>query len=247
MILVRYKIIFSYDGSKFNGYQKQKSIKNTIQGTMEDALKYINDGKDTKLCSSGRTDKGVSAYMQVGHVDIDVNITPYKLKRALNSLIPDSIHVIDVEKVNDDFHARYMVKEKTYIYRINMGEFNPIEKDYVCQLGKELDIDLLKEEIKCFEGTHDFSAFCSNEDKKEDCVRTIFKTSVEKKDNYVTFSFTGNGFLKYMVRIMSGYLISVSLGKQEKGKIPYYFENTQKKVTTKTAVATGLYLKDIKY
>jgi tRNA pseudouridine38-40 synthase len=244
---VRYKITFSYDGSKFNGYQKQKSISNTIQGIMEDALKYINDGKDTKLCSSGRTDKGVSAYMQVGHADIDVNITPYKLKRALNSLIPDSIHVIDAEKVDDDFHARYMVKEKTYIYKINTGEYNPIEKDYVCQLGKELDIELLKDEIKDFIGTHDFSSFCSNEDKKEDCVRTIYKTSITKKDNYVIFSFTGNGFLKYMVRIMSGYLISVSLGKQEKGKIPYYLTNTKNKVTTKTATPTGLYLKDIKY
>lgn len=244
---MRYKITFSYDGSKFNGYQKQKGIENTIQGVIENALKYINNNKDTKLCSSGRTDKGVSAYKQVAHTDIDVKITPYKLKCALNSLIPDTIHVYAVEKVDDDFHARYMVKEKTYIYKINTTEFNPIEKDYVCQLCKELDVDLLKDEIKEFIGTHDFSSFCSNEDKKGDCVRTIYKTSVKKEGNYVIFSFTGNGFLKYMVRIMSGYLISVSLGKQEKGKIPYYLNNTQKKVTTKTAAATGLYLYDINY
>ncbi len=244
---MRYKITFSYDGSKFNGYQKQKGIKNTIQENIENALKYINDGKATKFTSSGRTDKGVSAYKQVGSCDIDVKITEYKLKRALNSLLPDTIHVISTEEVNDDFHARYMAKEKTYIYKINTGEYNPIEKDYVCQLNKELDIDLLKEEIKDFIGTYDFSAFISNEDKKDTNVRTIYKTSITKNKDIVTISFTGNGFLKYQVRIMCGYLINVGLGKIEKGKIKYYLNNPKKKVTTKTAPSAGLYLKDVKY
>lgn len=243
---MRYKIIFSYDGSKFNGYQKQKGISNTIQGRIEEALKDINNNKETKFTSSGRTDKGVSAYMQVGSCNIDVKITPYKLKRALNSRLHDSIHIIDVLEVDENFHPRYMVKEKTYIYKINMGEYNPIEKDYVNQLCKELDVDVIKEEIKFFEGTHDFSAFCSNEDKKEDCVRTIFKTDVEKDNNYLIITFTGNGFLKYMVRVMVGYLIDVSLGKREKGKINNYFKSKEK-VTTKTAAATGLYLKEVKY
>lgn len=244
---MRYKITFSYDGSKFNGYQKQKGIENTIQGVMEKALKQINDNKDTKLHASGRTDKGVSAYKQVGHTDIDVNITPYKLKCALNTLTPDTIYVIDAEKVDDGFHARYMAKEKTYIYKVNTGIYNPIEKDYVCQLNKELDIDLLKNEIKDFIGTYDYSAFISNEDKKEENIRTIKKASITKDKDIVTFSFTGNGFLKYQVRIMCGYLISVSLGKTEAGKIKYYLSHPEKKVTTKTAVPTGLYLKEVKY
>ena len=244
---MRYKIVFSYDGSKYNGYQKQKGLSNTIQGIMEDALKYINNGKNTKLCSSGRTDKGVSAYMQVAHADIDVNITPYKLKRALNSLIPDSIYVKEVYEVDDNFHARYMVKEKTYEYVINLGEYNPIEKDYVNQLCKNVDIDKIKREIKYFIGTHDFSAFCSNEDKKEDSVRTIFDASISVKNNYLKIRFTGNGFLKYMVRIMVGYLIDVGISKQEEGLIDSYFDYKGKKVTTKTIAATGLYLIDVKY
>ena len=244
---MRYKIVFSYVGSKFGGYQKQKGIKNTIQGVMEDALKYINAGKDTKLCSSGRTDKGVSALMQVGHADIDVDITPYKLKRALNSLLPDTIYVKNVEPTDGEFHSRYMVKEKTYKYVVNLGEYNPIEKDYVYQLCKSVDIDKIKRDIKYFVGTHDFSCFCSNEDKKDDCVRTIYKATVLEKDNYLIFEYTGNGFLKYMVRIITGYLLDVGLGKQEEGKIEFYFDSKQKKVTTKTAAATGLYLKEIKY
>ncbi len=243
---MRYKITFSYDGSKFNGYQKQKGIENTIQGRIETALKDINNNKETKFTSSGRTDKGVSAYKQIGSCDLCVSITPYKLKRALNSRLHDSIHIIEVEETNDEFHPRYMLKEKTYIYKVNIGEYNPIEKDYVCQLCKDIDMDIMKKEIKDFIGEHDFSAFCSNQDKKDNCVRTIYDASIKQEENYVIFSFTGNGFLKYMVRVMCGYLISVGLGKQLPGRINEYF-NSKQKVTTKTAVATGLYLKDIKY
>ena len=243
---MRYKITFSYDGSKFNGYQKQKGISNTIQGKIEEALKSINNGTSTKFTSSGRTDKGVSAYKQVGSCDISVNITPYKLKRAMNSLLPDTIHIIDAVEVDDDFHPRYMLKEKTYVYKVNTGEYNPIEKDYVCQLCKKLDINLLKEEIKDFIGEHDFSAFCSTQDRKENCVRTIFDAYIKEDGNYVYFTFKGNGFLKYMVRIMCGYLISVSLGKTKPNNIKTYFK-TKEKVATKTAVATGLYLEDVKY
>lgn len=243
---MRYKITFSYDGSKFSGYQKQKGINNTIQGKIEEALKSINNGTSTKFTSSGRTDKGVSAYKQVGSCDIGVDITPYKLKRAMNSLLPDTIHVIDAVEVDDDFHPRYMLKEKTYVYKVNTGEYNPIEKDYVCQLCKKLDINLLKEEIKDFIGEHDFSAFCSTQDRKENCVRTIFDAYIKEDGNYVYFTFKGNGFLKYMVRIMCGYLISISLGKTQPNNIKTYFK-TKEKVTTKTAVATGLYLEDVKY
>ena len=110
----RFLITFSYDGTNYNGYQKQHGL-NTIQGCMEEALKYINNGKDTKLVSSGRTDAFVHANNQKAHVDISVNITEEKLKRALNSLIPNDIYVKNAKIVQDDFHARFMVKRKEYV------------------------------------------------------------------------------------------------------------------------------------
>ena len=168
---MRYLIRFSYDGTSYNGFQKQRHLDNTIQGKMELALKQINNGKDTKLTASGRTDRGVHALDQCAHVDIDVDITPYKLKRALNSLLNDDIHVFHVEEVDSEFHARYMVKKKIYMYKINTGEFNPIERNISYQLGKNLDVDKMNNAIKDFIGKHDFSAFCSNEDKKEDCIK----------------------------------------------------------------------------
>ena len=124
---------FSYDGSKYSGYQKQPK-KKTIQGELEKALKQLNAGKEVSLVASGRTDAGVHAYNQRAHFDMENNIPCSKLKKAINSLIPDSIYIKGVCEVEDNFHARFNVKAKEYIYKINMGMYNPIEKDYIYQL-----------------------------------------------------------------------------------------------------------------
>ena len=113
--MTRFLINFSYDGSNYNGYQKQKGL-NTIQGKLEDSLKQINNSKTTRVHSSGRTDAKVHAVNQYAHVDIDVNITEYKLKCALNSLLPNDIYVKKTKIVDNNFHARYMVSRKEYIY-----------------------------------------------------------------------------------------------------------------------------------
>ena len=125
---MRYLITFSYDGSKFKGYQKQPRLK-TVQSEIEHALKTINNDVAIDIHASGRTDAGVHALNQKAHFDLDMDITPEKLGRALNSLISDYIYIKNVEIVDSSFHARFNVKAKEYIYRINMGEYSPIEKD----------------------------------------------------------------------------------------------------------------------
>ena len=242
---MRYLIRFSYDGTNYNGFQKQKRDKNTIQGKIEDALKYINNGKDTKLTASGRTDKGVHAMDQCAHTDIDVNITPYKLKRALNSLLEDDIHIISVEEVDNEFHARYMVKKKTYMYIINTGEYNPVNRNSVYQLNKKLDIDKMNNAIKDFIGKHDFSSFCSNEDKKEDCNKEIYDAYIKEEGDLIFIYFTGNGFLKYMVRTMVGYLIEIGLNKRDNDIKERFKLSKREKI--RTANPEGLYLYKVEY
>ena len=241
----RYLIKFSYDGTNFNGFQKQKHDSNTVEENMINALTYINNKKYTKLVASGRTDKKVHALSQMAHFDLEVDITKNKLKRALNSLIREDIHVISVKEVDNSFHARYMVKEKTYIYKINMGEYNPLERNYIFQLCKKLDTKKIDEKISKFIGTHDFSFFCSNEDKKENCIRTIYDAKTSIKDDILTISFTGNGFLRNMVRIMVGYLIDVGLNKEVKDIDELFKEKRRSKV--KTINPEGLYLYNVKY
>ena len=243
---MRYKITFSYDGTNFNGYQVQPKLR-TVQEELEKSLKYINNGIDTSITSSGRTDNGVHALCGKAHVDIDVKITPYKLMRAMNSNLPEDIHVIKAEIVDDSFHARYMVKEKEYQYKLNMGEYNPIERNYVYQYGKKLDIDKMKSAIKYFLGTHSFKSFTPNKDKRENYIREINYVNISEKDNILTFTFRGNGFIKYQIRNMVGYLIKVGENKKNGSDIPKILEDEDRRMASITAHPEGLYLTNVIY
>ena len=243
---MRFLIKFSYDGSNYTGFQTQKGHE-TIQEKMEEALTKINDGKYTPIVATGRTDKKVHALAQYGHADIDVKINEKKLKRAMNSNLPDDIHVIETKIVDDDFHARYDVKEKIYKYIINTGEYNPLERNYVFQYNYKLDIDSMKKAIKYFEGTKDFRAFVTENKEKNNCIRTITKTSIEVKNNKVYFRFIGDGFLRYQVRNMVGILLRVGQNKISPEIVDKIIESKDRTKSGKTAPAEGLYLVDVKY
>ena len=243
---MRYLIHFSYDGTNFAGYQKQPGHR-CVESELEKALYSINNYTITKVVGAGRTDRGVHANHQCAHFDINVDISLYKLKCALNSLLPLDIHVFKVENVDNNFHARYMVKEKTYKYIINCGEYNPIERNYVYQYCKELDLDKMNEEIKAFIGKHDFKPFVSLESKKDDYVREIFDAYIEKNGDKLIFYFTGTGFMKYQVRNMVGTLFKVGKGKLEVGIVEKIFEDNNYSKYITTIKREGLYLEDIKY
>lgn len=243
---MRYLIKFSYDGTNFCGYQKQPG-KRCVESELERALYDINNHKNTKIVGAGRTDRGVHARCQCAHFDLDIDITLYKLKCALNSLLPDDIHVFSTEVVDKDFHARFMVKKKTYKYIINCGEYNPMERNYVYQYCKKLDVDKMKKEIKSFIGVHDFKPFVSEEALKEDYTREIYEAYIEEDNDKVTFTFVGTGFMKYQVRNMVGTLFKVGKGKLEYGIVDKIFkDNTLSKYIT-TIKREGLYLDNIEY
>ena len=244
---MRYLIKFSYDGTNYSGFQKQKGL-NTIEEKLEEALTKINNGKKTTITATGRTDKGVHALCQYGHVDIEVNITEKKLKRAMNSNLPDDIHVIETKVVPNDFHARYNVKEKEYKYIINVGEYNPLERNYVYQYNYNLNIDSMKEAIKYFEGEHDFRSFVTDNKEKENCIRTITYTNIEtNNNNKIIITFKGNGFLRYQVRNMIGLLIKIGENKISPDSVENIIESKDRTKASKTAPAEGLYLVNVKY
>ncbi len=242
---MRYLITFSYDGSKYGGYQKQLDI-NTIQSELEEALTKLNN-KETSIVASGRTDRGVHAINQKAHFDLDINITPDKLKMALNSLIPNDIYVKDCKEVDSDFHARFNVKSKEYIYKINLGEYNPIEKDYIYQYGKSLDIKAMEEAIKYFIGMHNFKSLVAADDVRDNYDREIISANINVVDDIMTISFVGTGFLRYMVRNMVGLLIEIGEGKRNPSDVLTILEKEDRKASGKTASACGLYLKNVNY
>ena len=247
---MRYLITFSYDGSKFKGYQKQLKER-TVQGEIEKALKKINGNKEVSIIASGRTDAGVHAYNQKAHFDLEMrHITPDKLKLALNSLLPDDIYIKSVEIVSEDFHARFNVKAKEYIYVINMGEYNPIEKDYIYQCNKKLDVVEMERALKYLEGTHDFKSFTKTSDEKNDYVRTIVQANLIrdlKNVNKITINFLGTGFLRYQVRNMVGVILEIGEGKRKSEDIIDILAAKDRRKAGKTASPEGLYLNDVLY
>ena len=243
---MRFLIKFSYDGAAYNGYQYQPGL-DTIQERLETALKIINNNKVTPITATGRTDKGVHALCQYGHADLDVNITEYKLKRAMNSNLPPDIHVIETKLVPNDFHARYNVASKEYKYYINLGEYNPIERNYVFQYNYKLNVDAMQQAIKVFEGTHDFRAFVTENKEKENCVRTITSATVEQAGNKLIITFIGDGFLRYQVRNMVGILIKVGENKMSTADVEKILASKDRTTSGKTAPAVGLYLTKVTY
>lgn len=243
---MRFLIKFSYDGSLYNGFQTQKGL-NTIQENLENALTKINNGIKTTITATGRTDKGVHALCQYGHADLSVDITEHKLKRALNSNLPEDIHVIETRIVDSNFHARYNVKNKTYKYLINLSEYNPLERNYVFQYNHSLNIDAMKKAINYFKGEHDFRAFVTDNKEKENCIRIIEETDITMENNKIIITFIGNGFLRYQVRNMVGYLIKVGENKVSPETVKEVIESKDRTKSGKTAPAEGLYLYDIQY
>ena len=242
---MRYLITFSYDGSKYFGYQKQKGV-NSVQEDLEKVLSLINN-KPVSVCASGRTDAGVHANGQCAHFDIDISITPDKLKNALNGLLNGNIYVKSVVEVPDTFHARFYVKQKEYIYKINTGEYSPIYKDYIYQYCKPLDVDSMKTAIKSFEGEHNFKSFTKANVETNNFARIIYSTAVTKDNDIITIKFVGNGFMRYMFRNMVGFLIEIGEGKRNISDVNSVLLEEDRTKAGKTAPPEGLYLNKVTY
>lgn len=242
---MRYLINFSYLGRNFSGSQKQKDLR-TVQGEIEKVLTNINNNY-VKVTLAGRTDAKVNALGQKAHFDLDKTISCHKLKGALNSYLNDDIYVNDVLIVKESFHARYMVKQKTYEYKINMGIYNPLFKDFIYQYCKKLNIKKMKKAIKYFVGNHDFTLFSSASDKRIDKRRIITHASLKKHKDIITITFKAKGFLKYQVRAMAGALIKLGEENSDPKLIKDMLCGKISKKICYVAPACGLTLTDIKY
>ncbi len=242
----RYKVIVSYDGTNYHGWQVQdKHI--TVQEIIEKVLSKIND-KPIKIVASGRTDQHVHALNQVFHFDSSLMMNPTQWQKAINRYLPADIYIKKVEAVNDDFHARYNVIAKKYEYYLNMGEYDLFSHNHIYQLNRFLDIDTMKETAIIFRGTHDFSSFCQNSlEETPNQIRTITNIQIEVTENIVKFVFVGDGFLRYMVRMIVGTLIEVGKKRLTKTDVKQMLDACDKTVCHYKAKPEGLYLSEVYY
>lgn len=237
-----YLIRIAYDGSKFYGFQRLNN-KKSVQKVIEDALTTINK-KEVVVKGAGRTDRGVHALDQCVSFRLDVSLSNEGLRKALNSLVEPYIYVKEVIEVDKDFHARFNVNKKQYLYKINLGEFNPLFSDYVYQSKYKLDIEKMKEVSKLYIGVHDFTNFVSGERDNSECI--IYNISFDIKDKILEIRFEGKSFYRYMVRNLVGMMIEVGRGKNDITKVKEMLDNNTT-IFGFTAPACGLYLEKIEY
>ncbi len=241
---MRYKAIVSYDGTGYAGWQSQND-QPSIQECLNEALSKITN-TSVKVAGAGRTDAKVHAKGQVFHFDTDKSFKD--LKQAINSQLPKDIYITDCRQTDEEFHARYSAKWKHYDYLINNGQYDPLLRNYTAYIANPLNLEAMKEAAAVFEGTHDFTSF--NATKKEeipDQVRTIYKITVEKEKEIIKLSFYGDGFLRYMVRMLSQTIIEAGLGKITSGQIAEMLSAQDKQACHYNGQPQGLYLIEVGY
>lgn len=243
---MRYKVDVMYDGSTFLGWQIQPNTR-TVQAEIEKVL-YVMHKETVTITASGRTDTGVHALNQVFHFDSTLNIESHEWIRALNGQLPADIHIVNVTKVDDSFHARYGAISKTYVYRINTGEYNVFQRNYVYQYNKDIDLNELEGIFKHFLGTHDFTSFNKTPlETIENQVRTIEKIELESSEDEIIITIKGNGFLRHMIRVLVGSAIATLEGKITKEVLKDALMNPNKQSIPYIVPGCGLYLKQVDY
>ena len=242
---MRYLMTFSYDGSNFYGYQKQKN-KRTVQEEIEKVLSKINN-KKIVISASGRTDALVHAINQKAHFDSEKEFNLDRLKHSINKMLPNDIYIKKIEQVSDDFHARFNVVKKEYKYLLNVGEYDPLTRNYVFQYNWNLNIDKMKEALVYFKGEHNFKSVTKTIKEEKDYTRTIYDIKLSKKGDIITISFVGSGFMRYMVRNMMGLLIAVGEEKIEPSDVKAILDKEDRVFAKKTAPPEGLYLSNVYY
>ncbi len=242
-----YKFVLSYDGSRYSGWEHQPSTDLTIQGKLENVLSRMTD-QPVEVIGAGRTDAGVHARAMTANARLETSLTPEKIRDYMNQYLPDDICVREVREASERFHSRYNATGKTYCYTCYVGELKPVfQRKYVTVLKEVPDVDLMRRAAADLLGTHDFASFCSNPRMKKSTVRKVDVIDIERKGSYLTFTYHGTGFLQHMVRILTGTLIEVGLGKRSPDSMPELLEAKKRALAGPTMPAGGLCLMKVEY
>lgn len=242
-----YKITIQYDGTRYSGWQVQNSTDMTIQGKLQSVLSEMT-GQFVEVIGSGRTDAGVHAYGQVANFHIPEGFTTQEILEYLNHYLPMDIAVIEIEEVDERFHARFHAVEKTYMYRIHRSKIpNVFERKFMYTYTEALDVSKMRKAAQILIGTHDYMAFCGNKKMKKSTVRTVRAINIEETENELRISYTGDGFLQNMIRIMTGTLIEVGNGTKSCSDIIEILERKERQLAGYTVPPEGLCLVNVSY
>lgn len=242
-----FKITIQYEGTRYQGWQKQGSTDNTLQGKFETLLSRLA-GEPVEISASGRTDAGVHAYGQVANFHMNTQLSPRELLEQINAYLPEDVAVIDCCEVDGRFHSRLNAKKKTYRYRVlNTSVPQVFDRRLVYQVPEALDLAAMQKATSVLLGTHDFKSFTSARKSKKSTVRTIEAIEIERVGEEVRFVFTGDGFLFHMVRILVGTLLEVGRHKRPADDIERVLLACDRQEAGFLAPAQGLALMEVFY
>lgn len=245
--MANYLLRLQYEGTRYDGWQKQGNTKNTIQGRLESLLSAYC-GEEIALIGSGRTDAGAHAAGQMANFHTTKTLEEVALRDHLNDHLPGDIGVLEVQAVAEGFHARHHAAKKVYTYRVwNSPIKNVLEGRYLFQSAAPLDLDNMKEAAAYLIGTHDFRSFCANRRYKKSTVRTVFSIDIARFGDEVRLTFCGNGFLYNMVRMMAGTLLQVGEGKIAPPQMENILAQKDRQAAGVTLPARGLILTAVYY
>lgn len=241
------KLTIEYDGTRYDGWQRQGNTDNTLQGRLEGVLSRMV-GKPVEIQGAGRTDAGVHARGQVASVHLPEGYAPQEVQDYLNHYLPEDVAVVEVKQVGERFHARLSATGKEYRYHIRMGSVPDVfARKYQYRVEEPLDILAMERAAEYLTGKHDFRSFCGNRRFKKSTVREIFHIGVEVCGSDLTLVYRGDGFLYNMVRILTGTLLEVGLGQRTPESMAEVLEACERTAAGKTAPAQGLVLQEVYY
>ncbi|MGN0268926.1 MAG: tRNA pseudouridine(38-40) synthase TruA [Lachnospiraceae bacterium] len=242
-----YKMVISYDGTRYFGWERQAATDMTIQGKIESVLSKMTE-KEVTIQGAGRTDAGVHARGMVANARLDTDKTVDEIRDYMNHYLPDDICILEIKKAGDRFHSRYNAMGKTYCYTCYTGKLKPVfDRKYVTILDETPDVEKMRQAASLLVGTHDFASFCGNPKMKKSTVRKIFDIQIQQNGPYLTMTYHGSGFLQYMVRILSGTLLEVGFGKRTPESMTKLLEARKRALAGATAPARGLCLLKVDY
>lgn len=242
-----YKMILQYEGTRYQGWQRQESTENTVQGKLELLLTRMC-GQKVEIQGSGRTDAGVHARGQVANAHLETRMTPEEIRDYMNRYLPEDIGVLSVEMVPDRFHSRLLAKGKTYCYQvINSGIPHVFDRRYAYVYKEKLDMEAMRRAAEQLTGTHDFATFTSAKKSKKSTVRTIDSITIEQEGDILRFLFSGDGFLFHMVRILMGTLLEVGEGKRCPEEMAGILAGHDRSLAGPLVPAVGLTLMEVRY
>lgn len=241
------KLTIQYDGTRYDGWQRQGNTDNTLQGRLEGVLSRMV-GKPVEIQGAGRTDAGVHARGQVASVHLPEGYTPQEVQNYLNRYLPEDVAVVEVAEVGERFHARLSATGKEYRYHIRMGSVPDVfARKYQYRVEDPLDLAAMEQAAGYLTGEHDFRSFCGNRRFKKSTVREVFHIGVEVCGSDLTLVYRGDGFLYNMVRILTGTLLEVGLGQRTPESMVDVLEARERTAAGKTAPAQGLVLQEVYY